>query len=402
MHIADKQKKEKVQSGLDIFRHITSHTISKISKVNPAVSTENNIDLFAYGFGFDNPFSLLSGIKTSSIKNLFGNSIDNPIVRLSSIINDWPKHNHKLQTLSVKAQGTSPMMEGLEKADAIFHKASQSNEYGLQVLVILSDGLVSDAPDFEVIKKIEHLKKHNVVVISLYLSDKHLIKPKIIHNQIDPSWDKGAKLLAECASSYNPHSYISSYLKEYGWTIYPNGKLFVQVDPLIQNHKVKPPLISKKTHNKNKKQDSKHSVIIAYHHHDKAWQERIHKSLQPLNRLADIKLWEDTQFNTKTDWRFYVGEHLIAAQVVILLVSPNFLASPFAKNKDFTLLLSQAADNKTKVLPIILQPCRFNFDDELSAYETLNSAYQPLSALADDDQNALLKKLFLWVQEKLK
>ncbi len=379
------------QSGLDVFTGLLEQSVQKIKLIKPSLVSENNIDLFAYGFGFDNPVSILSEKEEPAIKSLFKQ--ESPIIKLGALIKDWKKQQAHLKSLAITAQGTSPLMTALEKVDEVFHKASKETEYGLKVLIILSDGLASDAPDYSIAKQAEQLKKHDVVIISLHLSKQQSVKPKILHNRIDPSWDDGAKLLAECASEHESHDYIEPYLSENGWKVYPNGKLFIQINPfsgytfLTYQHK------------KSITYTSTKQIIIAYHCHDKTWLEKLKNSLTKLKDKVNIKYWENTKFNTQPDWYPYIDEELRQAKIVVLLISNDFLHSPFTQNTDFTILLSQANNDQTNVIPIILNPCGFNFADNISRYSPINNPYQPLSSLSDQDQKQLIDKLVLLIEQ---
>ena len=374
-----------------MFTGLLEQSIQKIKLIKPSLISENNIDLFAYGFGFDNPVSILSEKEEPAIKSLFKQK--SPIIKLGALIKDWKKQQAHLKSLAITAQGTSPLMTALEKVDEVFHKASKETEYGLKVLIILSDGLASDAPDYSIAKQAEHLKKYDVVIISLHLSKQQSVKPKILHNRIDPSWDDGAKLLAECASEHESHDYIEPYLSENGWKVYPNGKLFMQISRAsgyaFSAQQPKKPTSSSK------------QIIIAYHQHDKAWLKKLKDSLAQLKNKATIKYWENTEFNTQSDWRPYVGKQLRQSKVVVLLISNDFLRSPFVKDNDFSVLLSQASNDQTKVIPIILSPCGFNFTNNIAQYTPINSPYQPLSILSNKEQKQLIEKLYLLIEKQL-
>lgn len=386
-------------SSLDTFSHTLRYTIDKIKQVDHTAISENKIDCFAYGFGFDNPFALLSGVKTSSIKNLFGRDIQKPIISLKEVDKNWQSYRYDMKNLALKANGTSPMLQGLQQVERVFRQTKQ-NKYGLKILVILSDGLASDAPDYEILKQIDRLKKEHTLVISLYLSDKSTIKTKIVHNKIDPSWNEGAKLMADCASSIDSHTYLSAYLKEYDWRVYPNGKLLIQLPSSPQRTQRASQTTKKKWRKPPKKQ---HDIIfIHHHHHDKSYAKKFKQLLTPLESKAAIHIWDDKRIQTEENWQSGVDKLLLSAKAVVLIISPDYLASQPIHEAAMAPLLTRAAHNGTSIIPLILQPSRFQFIKWLSCYTPVNSAYQPLSAIPQDKQDEVMMNLLSQVEIALK
>jgi len=385
-------------SSLDAFTNTLNHTVTKIKQVNHSAFDENKIDCFAYGFGFYNPFALLSGAKTSAIKNLFGRSLKKPIVSLREVEKNWDGYKHDINNLALKAGGTSLMMAGLKQVEKVFNSVN-SDAYGLKILVIVSDGLASDAPDYEILKKITQLKKQHTLIISLYLSDKSHIKAKIVHNQIDPSWDEGAKLMAECASSINAQTYLASYLRENDWTVHSDGKLLIQIPSYKQKNKQHRIQSQKKqTSHLKKNQDI---VFISHHHHDKQCVQNIRKLLTPLKKDAVIKIWDDKRIKAEENWQSDIDELLLSAKAIVLLISPDYLATQFIKEETLSPLLKRAEHNGTKIIPLILEPSRFQFIKSLSCYPAINSAYQPLSALPKAGQEKIMNTMLLRIESAL-
>lgn len=71
---------------------------------------------------------------------------------------------------------------------------------------------------------------------------------------------------------------------------------------------------------------------------------------------------------------------LEAARVVVLLISGDFLASPFIAEREIPLLLHAAESGRKHILPVLLTPCLFE-ESPLSRLQTVNDRAKPLSLL---------------------
>ena len=57
------------------------------------------------------------------------------------------------------------------------------------------------------------------------------------------------------------------------------------------------------------------------------------------------------------DWYAEIAERLDEAQVAILLVTQNFLASPFCVHEEVPVLLQRARRGELHLLPLFAKPC---------------------------------------------
>src|SRR2546421_2433710 len=71
------------------------------------------------------------------------------------------------------------------------------------------------------------------------------------------------------------------------------------------------------------------SVFISYAHEDEPWRERLEAHLSLLRRQGLIANWHDRQILAGEEWSQEIDEHLEAASIILLLISPDFLASDY-------------------------------------------------------------------------
>jgi hypothetical protein len=130
------------------------------------------------------------------------------------------------------------------------------------------------------------------------------------------------------------------------------------------------------------------AVFISYSHRDSAHLDRLLVHLEPLKREGAIKLWSDQQIRPGAKWRDEIALAIEKAGVAILLVSPDFLASEFISTDELPPLLRAARERGAVILPIILRPCRFTRDPQLSAFQAFNKA-KPVALLSDVEQDQI-------------
>src|SRR6266581_9216202 len=108
------------------------------------------------------------------------------------------------------------------------------------------------------------------------------------------------------------------------------------------------------------------NAFISYCHADAGWLDRLKVHLRPLVRRTAFDIWEDSRISPGQEWRGEIAKALARAHVAILIVSADFLASEFIVNDELPPLLHRAAHGGLLVLPLIVSPCLFSEDAELS------------------------------------
>ncbi len=148
------------------------------------------------------------------------------------------------------------------------------------------------------------------------------------------------------------------------------------------------------TSNENDQRRQTHrKLFISYSHRDKTFLDRLLIHLSPLAQEGVIDLWVDTKLTAGEQWKETIEESLQTASVAILLVSADFLASEFIVNNELPSLLKAAKEEGTRIIPIILKPCRFSRDKRLSIYQAANLPERPLAKLSEVEQEEIYDKV---------
>ncbi|MDJ0902895.1 MAG: COR domain-containing protein [Xenococcus sp. MO_188.B8] len=138
----------------------------------------------------------------------------------------------------------------------------------------------------------------------------------------------------------------------------------------------------------------RNKIFISYSHQDSDWLKRLQVYLKPLEKKGLVDRWDDTRIKAGMKWRDEIHKALDSAQIAILLVSSNFLASDFIDDVELPQLLKAAESEGALILSVILNPCKgiFSFSD-LQQFQTVNPPSQPLSSMDKNGQDEIFNKL---------
>ncbi|MGA9996378.1 MAG: TIR domain-containing protein [Pyrinomonadaceae bacterium] len=97
-------------------------------------------------------------------------------------------------------------------------------------------------------------------------------------------------------------------------------------------------------------------VFISYSHKDEKLREELDKHLTILNRAGEINAWHDRKLSAGEVFAEEIDQRLNMAQVILLLVSPDFLASDYCFGVEMEQAMQRHEDAEAIVIPIILRP----------------------------------------------
>ncbi len=101
------------------------------------------------------------------------------------------------------------------------------------------------------------------------------------------------------------------------------------------------------------------ALFFSYSHKDEILRDQLETQLTMLKRQGVISVWHDR--------RLIVGDHVDAgiskqledADIILLLVSPDFLASEYCYSVEMSRALERHASGEARVIPVILRPCEW-------------------------------------------
>lgn len=144
-------------------------------------------------------------------------------------------------------------------------------------------------------------------------------------------------------------------------------------------------------------------IFISYSHVDGKWLDRLKTHLRVLEKEGLVfDLWDDTRLRTGDNWRQEIEQSLNNSSIAILLVSTDFLASDFVRKEEIPALLKNAFDKGTKILPMVVSPCRFLKTEEISIYQSVNPPNQSLEKCSKVEQEEFFIKLMDDIEDCIK
>src|SRR6266566_908970 len=99
-----------------------------------------------------------------------------------------------------------------------------------------------------------------------------------------------------------------------------------------------------------------YEVFISYSHQDHTLREELDTHLANLKRQNIITSWFDGNIKPGEELQPHIIEHLNTAQIILLLVSANFIASDFCYSTEMKQAIARHNANKARVIPILLRP----------------------------------------------
>lgn len=139
--------------------------------------------------------------------------------------------------------------------------------------------------------------------------------------------------------------------------------------------------------------EEKKCLFISYSHKDKQYLDRLLVHLQPMEVEGNLDLWVDTRLRTGDKWKEEIENALSRSAVVIVLASADYLASEFIRNNELPQMLAAAEEKGTRILPLILKPCRFTRHESLKHFQALNDPANPIALLSEDQREVFYDQL---------
>ena len=78
--------------------------------------------------------------------------------------------------------------------------------------------------------------------------------------------------------------------------------------------------------------------------------------LSILKSQGFLDVWHDRQITAGKEWEGAIDSNLEAADMILLLVSSSFVASPYCRDKELKRALERHENDDARVIPIIVRP----------------------------------------------
>jgi hypothetical protein len=116
-----------------------------------------------------------------------------------------------------------------------------------------------------------------------------------------------------------------------------------------------------------------------YARKDEAYKTELRKALSPLTYNNIIKDFHDGDISPGEEWEDKITEALHNADVILALVSSDFLASDYIQKKEFNAAYERHQNNLTKLMPIIVRSCPWEQEPRLKSLQVLPKDAIPIN-----------------------
>lgn len=98
-------------------------------------------------------------------------------------------------------------------------------------------------------------------------------------------------------------------------------------------------------------------VFYSYSHKDEKLRKRLQTHLTPANKAGLIEDWHDRMITPGTEWKGEIDKRLNSADIILLLISPDFMASDYCTDVEVKRAMERNDEETALVIPVILRPC---------------------------------------------
>ena len=99
------------------------------------------------------------------------------------------------------------------------------------------------------------------------------------------------------------------------------------------------------------------TLFFSYSHVDEALRNQLEVHLSALKRQGLIATWHDRRITAGSQVGDRIDANLNASQVVLLLVSSDFIASDYCYEREMARAMERHEKGDARIIPVILRPC---------------------------------------------
>ncbi|MBD2460896.1 tetratricopeptide repeat protein [Oscillatoria sp. FACHB-1407] len=126
------------------------------------------------------------------------------------------------------------------------------------------------------------------------------------------------------------------------------------------------------------------NVFVSYSHRDETFKDELVIHLANLKRQGKIRAWQDRDIEAGTEWDAEIKQQLEAAEIILLLITPQFMASDYCYNLEMQRAIQRHQEGTARVIPIIVKPCDWE-NAPFSALQVLPKDALPITQWNDRD-----------------
>lgn len=126
-------------------------------------------------------------------------------------------------------------------------------------------------------------------------------------------------------------------------------------------------------------------LFFSYSHKDEPLRDELESHLSSLKRNGIISDWHDRKIGAGVEWANAIDQNLEHADMILLLVSADFLASDYCYDIEMKRALEKHKTGEARVIPVILRPTDWS-DAPFAHLQALPRDAKPVSTWSNQDE----------------
>lgn len=129
-------------------------------------------------------------------------------------------------------------------------------------------------------------------------------------------------------------------------------------------------------------------IFFSYAHEDEELMDLVRLQLVVRERLGEIVKWHDRMIPAGDEWRNHIDDRIERAHVILLFMSPHFLASRYCYEIEGEIALRRHLEGTARVIPVVLRACDWTVTP-FGELQALPKDGMPITQWTDRDQASL-------------
>jgi WD40 repeat protein len=129
-------------------------------------------------------------------------------------------------------------------------------------------------------------------------------------------------------------------------------------------------------------------LFVSYSHNDRELIKHLHPYLEKMQQDGLIEAWSDRNILPGDDWQKAIDERLNSAQIVVLLITQEFLISKYCQSIEVERALQLRKEGKACVIPVLMEAADWE-NDKIHRLQILPDDAKPVMS-AGNTKEALL------------
>ena len=125
-------------------------------------------------------------------------------------------------------------------------------------------------------------------------------------------------------------------------------------------------------------------LFYCYAREDKTFRDKLQTQLSSLNHRYRLTHWSDRKIVPGENWEQAINKNLDTADVILLLISPYFIASEYCYGKEMQRALELHRQGTCRIIPILLRPAQWE-ETPLKDIQLLPTNAKPITSWANRD-----------------